>query len=395
MITDKMKNLVKNGSAIRAMFEEGKIMREKLGDENVFDFSLGNPSIVPPATVKQAIYDILENEPEMFVHGYMNNSGYEDVRDNTAAYINSQHGTSFTRDNIIMTVGAASALNIALKVTINPGDEVLLIAPYFGEYNNYISNYDGVPVVVSPDYERFSINFDELEKKITPKTNLLIVNSPYNPTGAVYSEEDLIRLAAILDKKQQEFGTTIYLISDEPYREIAFGGLRVPYLTKFYKNTFVAYSYSKSLSLPGERIGYLVVSSEIEDFEETIGALNVANRILGYVNAPSLMQRVAGRCVGQTADLSVYEENKDILYKALTEYGYEIVEPKGTFYMFPKCFIEDDKQFCKDAKDYGLVIVPGSNFACPGYFRIAFCVDKDMVLRSLDAFKKLADRYKK
>ncbi len=395
MITDKMKNLVKNGSAIRAMFEEGKIMREKLGDENVFDFSLGNPSIVPPATVKQAIYDILENEPEMFVHGYMNNSGYEDVRDNTAAYINSQHGTSFTRDNIIMTVGAASALNIALKVTINPGDEVLLIAPYFGEYNNYISNYDGVPVVVSPDYERFSINFDELEKKITPKTKLMIVNTPNNPTGAVYSEEDLIRLAAILDKKQQEFGTTIYLISDEPYREIAFGGLKVPYLTKFYKNTFVAYSYSKSLSLPGERIGYLVVSSEIEDFEETIGALNVANRILGYVNAPSLMQRVAGRCVGQTADLSVYEENKDILYKALTEYGYEIVEPKGTFYMFPKCFIEDDKQFCKDAKDYGLVIVPGSNFACPGYFRIAFCVDKDMVLRSLDAFKKLADRYKK
>lgn len=395
MITDKMKNLVKNGSAIRAMFEEGKIMREKLGDENVFDFSLGNPSIVPPATVKQAIYDILENEPEMFVHGYMNNSGYEDVRDNTAAYINSQHGTSFTRDNIIMTVGAASALNIALKVTINPGDEVLLIAPYFGEYNNYISNYDGVPVVVSPDYERFSINFDELEKKITPKTKLMIVNTPNNPTGAVYSEEDLIRLAAILDKKQQEFGTTIYLISDEPYREIAFGGLKVPYLTKFYKNTFVAYSYSKSLSLPGERIGYLVVSSEIEDFEETIGALNVANRILGYVNAPSLMQRVAGRCVGQTADLSVYEENKDILYKALTEYGYDIVEPKGTFYMFPKCFIEDDKQFCKDAKDYGLVIVPGSNFACPGYFRIAFCVDKDMVLRSLDAFKKLADRYKK
>lgn len=395
MITDKMKNLVKNGSAIRAMFEEGKIMREKLGDENVFDFSLGNPSIVPPATVKQAIYDILENEPEMFVHGYMNNSGYEDVRDNTAAYINSQHGTSFTRDNIIMTVGAASALNIALKVTINLGDEVLLIAPYFGEYNNYISNYDGVPVVVSPDYERFSINFDELEKKITPKTKLMIVNTPNNPTGAVYSEEDLIRLAAILDKKQQEFGTTIYLISDEPYREIAFGGLKVPYLTKFYKNTFVAYSYSKSLSLPGERIGYLVVSSEIEDFEETIGALNVANRILGYVNAPSLMQRVAGRCVGQTADLSVYEENKDILYKALTEYGYEIVEPKGTFYMFPKCFIEDDKQFCKDAKDYGLVIVPGSNFACPGYFRIAFCVDKDMVLRSLDAFKKLADRYKK
>ncbi len=394
MITDKMKNLVKNGSAIRAMFEEGKIMREKLGDENVFDFSLGNPSIVPPASVKQAIYDILENEPEMFVHGYMNNSGYEDVRDATASYLNSQYDTSFTRDNIIMTVGAASALNIALKVTINPGDEVLLIAPYFGEYNNYISNYDGVPVVLSPDLERFSINFKELEEKITPKTKLMIVNTPNNPTGAVYSEDDLTRLADILLKKQEEYGTTIYLISDEPYREIAFDGLKVPYLTKFYPNTFVAYSYSKSLSLPGERIGYLVVSSEIEDFKDTIDALNVANRILGYVNAPSLMQRVAGRCVGQTSDLSVYEENKNILYKALTEYGYDIIKPKGTFYMFPKCLIEDDKQFCKDAKDYGLVIVPGSNFACPGYFRIAFCVDKDMVLRSLPAFKQLADRYK-
>jgi aspartate aminotransferase len=394
MITDKMKNLVKNSSGIRAMFEEGKIMREKLGAENVFDFSLGNPSIVPPASVKQAILDILDNEPEMFVHGYMSNAGYEDVREATASYINSQHGTSFTKENITMTVGAASALNIALKVTINPGDEVVLIAPYFGEYNNYISNYDGVPVVVSPDYERFSINFEELESKITPKTKMLIVNTPNNPTGAVYTEEDLTRLADILNKKQAEFGTTIYLISDEPYREIAFGGLKVPYLTKFYKNTFVAYSYSKSLSLPGERIGYLVTSSEMEAFEETVGALNVANRILGYVNAPSLMQRVAGRCVGQTADLAVYEENKDILYKALVEYGYDIVEPKGTFYMFPKCFIADDKQFCKDAKDYGLVIVPGSNFACPGYFRIAFCVDKQTVLNSLPSFKKLAERYK-
>jgi aspartate aminotransferase len=394
MITEKMKNLVKNSSGIRAMFEEGKIMVQKLGKENVFDFSLGNPSIVPPASVKQAIYDILENEPEMFIHGYMSNSGYEDVRQNTADYINSQHGTDFTARNIIMTVGAASALNIALKVTINPGDEVLLIAPYFGEYNNYISNYDGVPVVVSPDYERFSINFEELEQKITPKTKLMIVNTPNNPTGAVYEEEDLKRLAEILTRKQKEFGTTIYLISDEPYREIAFGGLKVPYLTKFYSNTFVAYSYSKSLSLPGERIGYLVVSNQMEAFDETVDALSVANRILGYVNAPSLMQRVAGRCVGQTSDLSVYEENKDILYKALTEYGYDIVEPKGTFYMFPKCFIADDKEFCAAAKEFGLVIVPGSNFACPGYFRIAFCVDKQTVLNSLPAFKKLAEKYK-
>lgn len=394
MISDKMKELTKNGSAIRAMFEDGKKMIAKLGKENVFDFSLGNPSIVPPESVKDAIIDIVTNEPPMLVHGYMNNSGYEDVRKATADYINSQHGTNFTEENIVMTVGAASALNIALKATINPGDEVVLIAPYFGEYNNYISNYDGVPVVVSPDYERFSINFEEFERKISPKTKMVIINTPNNPTGAVYSEEDLTRLADILYKKEEEYGTDIYLISDEPYREICFGGLKVPYLTKFYKNTFVAYSYSKSLSLPGERIGYLVTNSEMADFEEMTGALNVANRILGYVNAPSLMQRVAGRCVGQTADLSVYEENKDILYKALTEYGYEIVEPKGTFYMFPKCFTPDDKEFCARAKEYGLVIVPGSNFACPGYFRIAFCVDKETVINSLPAFKKLAESYR-
>lgn len=394
MISDKMKELTKNGSAIRAMFEDGKKMIAKLGKENVFDFSLGNPSIVPPESVKQAIIDILNEEEPMLVHGYMNNSGYEDVRKATADYINSQHGTAFTEENIVMTVGAASALNIALKATINPGDEVLLIAPYFGEYNNYINNYDGVPVVVSPDYERFSINFDEFEAKVSPKTKMVIINTPNNPTGAVYSEADLTRLADILNKKQAEYGTEIYLISDEPYREICFGGKKVPYLTKFYKNTFVAYSYSKSLSLPGERIGYLVINNEMSDFEEMAGALNVANRILGYVNAPSLMQRVAGRCVGQTADLSVYEENKDILYKALTEYGYEIVEPQGTFYMFPKCFTPDDKEFCTRAKEYGLVIVPGSNFACPGYFRIAFCVKKETLLNSLPAFKKLADSYR-
>lgn len=394
MISEKMKMLVKNGSAIRAMFEDGKKMREQLGDENVFDFSLGNPSIEPPVSVKEAIFDILNNEPTMFVHGYMNNAGYEDVRDKVAEYTNAQHGTNFTRDNIVMTVGAASALNIALKAILNPGDEVLLVAPYFGEYNNYIANYDGMPVVVSPNYENFSIDFEELEAKISPKTKFLIINTPNNPSGAVYSEADLTKLAAILTKKQQEYNTTIYLISDEPYREIAFGGLKVPYLTKFYPNTFVAYSFSKSLSLPGERIGYLVTSNEMCNFEETMGALNVANRILGYVNAPSLMQRVVGKCIGQTSDVSVYEENMEILYKALTEYGYEIVKPKGTFYMFPKSLISDDKKFCADAKEYGLVIVPGSNFACPGYFRIAFCVTKETVLNSLPAFKKLAERYK-
>lgn len=394
MISEKMKILVEGSSIIRAMFTDGKIMADKYGAENVYNFSLGNPSIVPPATVKEAIIDVLNTESEMELHGYMDNSGYPDVRKAIAEFTNKEYGTDFTEENIIMTVGAAGGLNVALKSFVNPGDEVIVIAPYFGEYNSYISNVDGVRVVISPDYERFSINFDELESKITPKTKFLIINSPNNPTGAVYTAQDLTRLADILNRKQKEYGTSIYLFSDEPYREIAFKGVEIPYVPKFYKNTIVGYSYSKSLSLPGERIGYLVVNNGLDDFESAINAMSVATRIMGFVNAPSLMQKVVAKCLGQTSDVSIYEENKEILYKALTEYGYECVEPGGTFYMFPKCPIPDDKEFCAKAKDFRLVIVPGSGFNCPGYFRIAFCVDKQTVINSLDSFKKLIDFYK-
>jgi len=395
MISDKMKDLVKNGSAIRAMFEEGKEMSAKYGSENVFDFSLGNPSIVPPKIVKETIIDILSTQPEMIIHGYMSNSGYEDVRSQTAESINRKQGTNFTQENIIMTVGAAGAINIALKTILNKGDEVILFAPYFGEYDNYISNYDGKSIVISPNTKDFSINFNEVEKKITAKTKAVIVNSPNNPTGAVYSENDIIKLSEILNNKQKQFNSVIYIISDEPYREVVFNNTDVPYISKYYSNTLIGYSYSKTLSLPGERIGYLVVPNEVDNFEEMIGALNVANRILGYVNAPSLFQKVVGICADETADLTVYEKNKNILYNALIEYGYECVEPKGTFYLFPKCFIEDDKEFCKIAKEYRLIIVPGSTFACPGYFRIAFCIDEEKILKSLGQFKKLAERFLK
>lgn len=394
MISEKMKNLVANSSVIRAMFTDGKIMTEKYGAENVYNFSLGNPSIAPPAEVKQAIIDVLNEENEMELHGYMDNAGYPDVRKAIADFTNKSYGTDFTEKNIIMTVGAAGGLNVALKSLVNAGDEVMVIAPYFGEYNSYISNVDGVKVVVDPDYERFSINFDELEAKITPKTKFLIINSPNNPTGAVYTEDDIKRLAAILEKKQAEYGTSIYLFSDEPYREIAFNGTFIPYIPKYYKNTIVGYSYSKSLSLPGERIGYLAVNSTLDDFDNAVEAMSVATRIMGFVNAPSLMQKVIAKCLGKTSDVAVYEENKEILYKALIEYGYECVEPGGTFYMFPKCPIPDDKEFCAKAKDFRLVIVPGSGFNCPGYFRIAFCVDKQTVINSLDSFKKLIDFYK-
>lgn len=393
MISEKMKMLVEGSSIIRAMFEEGKMLKEKMGEENVYDFSLGNPSIVPPKSVKEAIIDIVENEPEMVLHGYMSNSGYEDVRAEIAESLNKKHSTSFTGNNILMTVGAAGGLNVALKAILNPNDEVIVIAPFFGEYTSYISNYDGKQVVVSPDFERFSINFDELEKKITKKTKAVIINSPNNPSGAVYSEDDIKRLSAVLYKKQDEMGTVIYLIADEPYREIVFDDEEVPYLTKYYNNTIVGYSFSKTLSLPGERIGYLAVPSQADGFDELMLALSVANRILGFVNAPSLMQKVVGKCVDETADIAVYEENKNILYNALKEYGYQCVEPKGTFYMLPKCLIDDDKEFCAAAKEFGLVIVPGTAFCCPGYFRIAYCVDKQTVLNSLDSFKKLAEKY--
>ncbi len=394
MVSEKMKNLVKNGSAIRAMFEDGKIMAEKYGKENIYDFSLGNPSIVPPACVKESIIDIVNNEPEMALHGYMNNAGYEDVRQAVADYTNKMYGTKLGVNNIIMTVGAAGGINVTLKAVVNPGDEIMVIAPYFGEYDNYISNVDGVKVMVNADLERFAINFEDFEKKVSPKTKCVIINSPNNPTGAVYTEDDIKKLASILEKKQAEYGTSIYLFSDEPYREIAFNGVEIPYVTNYYKNTVVGYSYSKSLSLPGERIGYLVVPSELDDFDDVIGAMTVANRILGFVNAPSLMQKVVKKVIGKTSDLSVYEENKNILYNALTEMGYDCVEPKGTFYMFPKCPIADDKAFCAKAKDFRLIIVPGSSFACPGYFRIAFCVDKTTVENSLESFKKLIEFYK-
>lgn len=390
MISKKMAELVKNGSAIRAMFEDGKIMAEKYGADNVYDFSLGNPSVNPPESVKNAIFDIIKEQPETEIHGYMSNCGFDDVREKIALNINCKHGTNFNKNNIIMTVGAAGALNITLKTIINPGDEVILFAPYFGEYDNYLSNYDAAAVVVKPDLEKFSINFDDLESKISGKTKAVIINNPNNPTGVVYSEEDIKKLSEILENKQKEFSNSIYLISDEPYRELVFNNGTVPYITKFYKNTFVCYSYSKTLSLPGERIGYLAVPSEIDEYEEIFGALGVANRILGYVNAPSLFQKVIAECLNDTSDLSVYEENKNILYKALTEYGYECAEPKGAFYMFPKCFIEDDKAFCEKAKKYRLIIVPGSTFSCPGYFRIAYCVNKKTVLNSLESFRFLA-----
>ncbi len=393
MISDKMLDFVKNSSVIRAMFEEGKRLADIHGKENVYDFSLGNPSVEPPIRIKEALIEVLNEESPGKVHGYMNNSGHEDVREKIAISINQRFGTSLCNKNIIMTVGAAGGLNVILKSLLNPGDEVITFAPFFGEYRNYVSNYDGILVTVAPKLDDFQPDLDEFEKKINEKTKAVIINTPNNPTGVVYSEKTIKDLANILYRKQEELKTTIYLISDEPYRELVYDNVEVPYLTKYYKNTIVGYSYSKSLSLPGERIGYLVIPDELEDSENLLSAANVANRILGFVNAPSLIQRAVARCLDAKVDVEIYNRNRELLYNNLLSYGYDCVKPQGAFYLFVKALEEDDKKFCEAAKKHNILIVPGSSFGCPGYARIAYCVDYDMIERSLPAFEKLAKEY--
>lgn len=394
MISNKMKTMVEQSSAIRAMFEEGKKMAALYGEKDVYDFSLGNPNVAPPEKVKDAIMEILYHDNPLETHGYMNNSGYESVREAIASHLNDLFGTKFTGNNLIMTVGAAGGLNVIFKTLLNPGDEVMVFAPYFGEYRSYVSNYDGVLVEVSPNTVDFQPNLAEFEEKITAKTRAVIVNTPNNPTGVVYSEETIKKLAAIMEKKQAEFGTDIYLISDEPYRELVYDGVTVPYLTKYYNNTIVGYSYSKSLSLPGERIGYLVIPDEAKDSDLIIHGANVANRILGFVNAPSLFQKVAARCLDVRTDVSYYDRNRETLYNALIEDGFTCVKPQGAFYLFMKAPIEDDAAFCEKAKEFHLLLVPGSSFGCPGYVRLAYCVSYETIERSLPKFRELAESYR-
>lgn len=394
MIAKSMVGYVKGSSVIRAMFEEGKRLAKIYGAENVYDFSLGNPSVEPPKQVREAMIDILQNENQNLVHGYMSNAGYEDVRDTIAKSLNKKFGTSFAEKNILMTVGAAGGLNVIFKTLLDPEDEVITFSPFFGEYRNYVANYGGKLVVVSPS-EDFIPRPEMLAAAVTKKTKALIINNPNNPTGVVYSEEVIKSLMDVLRDKQKEFGTSIYLIADEPYRELAYDGIEVPYLTKYYDNTIVGYSYSKSLSLPGERIGYLVMPDELDDFENIVQAASVANRILGFVNAPSLMQRTVARCVDAEVDVAAYNANRELLYGNLIDMGYECIKPQGAFYMFVKAFEEDDKAFCAKAKEFNLLLVPGSTFGGPGYVRIAYCVDPEMIKRSLPAFKKLAECYGK
>ena len=305
MISNKMKSLVNNSSTIRAMFEEGKKLSDIYGEENVFDYSIGNPNVEPPENIKTIISDILNKEKPNLVHGYMNNSGYEDVRDDISSFLNKKNDLNLTRNNIVMTCGAAGGLNIILKSILNPGEEVITFAPFFGEYKNYTENFNGKLVIVPTNIDTFEPDLDELSKVINSKTKAIIINNPNNPTGVIYSKEAIQKLADLLKEKQRELNSSIYLISDEPYREIVYDDAEVPCLLKYYDNTFIGYSYSKSLSLPGERIGYVVVNPSMTDCDEMMAALNIANRILGFVNAPSLFQRVIARSLGSEVDVNI------------------------------------------------------------------------------------------
>lgn len=393
MIAEKMRPLVENNSAIRAMFEEGKRLAAIYGPENVYDFSLGNPNVPAPEAVNRAITDIVAEEASTKVHGYMSNAGFEDVRDTVAQSLNRRFGTQFHLENILMTVGAASGMNVILKTVLDPGDEVIVFAPYFMEYGAYVRNYDGVLVTVSPDTSSFQPNISELKEKITKRTKAVIINTPNNPTGVVYSSETLEQIAAVMKAKEEEYRTSIVLISDEPYRELAYDGVEVPYVTPFYHNTVVCYSYSKSLSLPGERIGYLVIPDELEDSKAVIAAATIANRVLGCVNAPSLMQRVILRCIDEKVNVEAYDRNRNLLYNGLTGFGFECIRPEGAFYLFVKSPEADDRAFSDVCKKHRLLVVPGTSFACPGYVRISYCVSYEQIERSLPAFEAVAGEY--
>ena len=381
-------------SVIRELFEFGKKRAQEVGADKVYDFSLGNPSVPAPACVNEAIKDLVENYPSTALHGYTSAQGDASVRKAIAEYINERFGTALNADSIYMTVGAAASLCITLRALNEGADEFITVAPFFPEYTVFTEATGASLKVVPMKQDDFQIDLVAFEKAITPLTKGIILNSPNNPSGVVYTKETIIGVTTILGNKQKEYGHPIYLISDEPYRELVYGDVEVPYLMNYYDNTIVCYSYSKSLSLPGERLGYVAVSNKIENERDVYAAICGAGRALGYVCAPSLMQRVVERCLRATPDIAEYKKNRDIIYNSLTEMGYTCIRPDGAFYLFVKALEEDANAFCDRAKELGLLIVPGDSFGAPGFCRISYCVSYDMIVRSLPAFKELIASYK-
>ena len=398
MVSKKIEKALQGNSAIRAMFVEGKELKEKYGEDKVFDFSLGNPATPAPAALNQAIRILLDEadsspKAAMELHGYMENVGYKEVRQAVADNLNKRFGTKFDAHNLVMTVGAAGGLNIIFKTILDPGDEVIVFAPFFGEYRQYAANFDASIVAANPNLETFQPDLADFEAKITAKTKALIVNTPNNPTGVIYKPETMEQIAEILTRKEKEFGHDIYLVSDEPYRELVYDGNKEDFLTKYYKNTIVGYSFSKSLSLPGERIGYVVVPDEAADAELLLKGLEISNRVLGFVNAPSLQQKAVAACLEEKTDVAFYDENRKMLYEGLTDLGFTCIKPEGAFYLWLKSPVENEEAFVEEGKKYNILMVKGSAFGCGGFVRLAYCVSHETVKNSLPAFAKLAAVY--
>ena len=393
MINETMKELGNKRSVIREIFEFGNRRRAEIGAENVYDFSLGNPNVPAPEAVNRTMIELLQTKSDMYLHGYTSAQGAIDTREAVAADLNRRFGTAFHKDNFYMTCGAAASLKISLTALYTPGDEVIAFTPFFPEYRVFVETCGAKLVTAASDQDTFQIDFEVLKPLITEKTKAVIVNSPNNPSGVVYTAETVTKLSELLRAKEAEFGHAIYLIADEPYRELVYDGMDVPYLTKYYKDTIVCYSYSKSLSLPGERIGYILVPDEVTDAKDIYAAVCGAGRALGYVCAPSLAQHVIASCTGMVSDLNVYKLNRDLLIDSLTEFGFTCIHPDGAFYLFMKSPIADAGAFCEKAKDFDLLLVPADSFGTPGFVRIAYCVSTEMIRNSLPAFRKLAENF--
>lgn len=395
VINEEMYGLGSVRSAIRELFEYGKKRAEVVGKENVYDFSIGNPSIPAPQCVNDTIRELVTEYDSVMLHGYTSAQGDVETRKAIADYLNNTYDTSFDADDFYITMGAAASLSLCFHaLTSSKDDEFIAIAPYFPEYKVFVNSAGASLRVVKADTEHFQIDFEELESLIGKHTKGVIINSPNNPSGTVYSEETIKKLAKLLEDKEKEYGNPIFIICDEPYREIVYDGVQVPYVTRYYNNTLVCYSYSKSLSLPGERIGFVLVPKEAYESRKLYAAVAGAGRALGYVCAPSLFQKMIARCVGATGDIDAYRENRDILYKGLTDIGYHCFKPDGAFYMFVQALEEDADAFCERAKEQDVLVVSANGFGCPGWVRVSYCVDTDMIKRSMPTFRKIYESYK-
>ncbi len=393
MISKRLQASLDGAVCIRDIFEEGKKLAAIYGKENIFNFSIGNPNVAPPAIVNETLKEILDTEDPLTLHGYPANVGHPDVRQCIADHLNNRYHTNYTVDGIVMTSGAASALSILCNTFLDQDDEVITFAPYFWEYKSYVETMYGKLVPALCDQTTLQPDPQTFEAAFSPKTRMVFINTPNNPTGAVYTEESIREVARIMEQKEKEYGHPIYLVSDEPYRLLAYGGLTVPYLPHYYKNTIVVYSYSKTLSIPGERVGYIAMEGNVADFENVIAGITASIRYLGYVNAPSLQQKMLLKCVDASVDVSIYEKNRDLLYQSLTDIGYECIHPDGAFYLFMRSLEPDDARFCDRAKEEKILMAPGTAFGGPGFVRVSYCVPYDVVERSIPAFKRLYDKY--